>query len=363
MQIRTLKQALPYLFNAEVPTLIHGRHGVGKSQGIKQVSEELEYVHPTKGKQTYGFIDLRLGNMEVGDLLGLADFVTDENGNNVATKFMRPSWLPIDPDSCGILFLDEINRARRDVLQAAFQLVLDKKIHEYELPKGWVVVGACNPNTDEYIVTDIGDAAFLDRFCHIKLQPSVAEWIDHAHDVKFDADIIDFVRDQPEMLASKGEDFELEVTPSARSWEFINRLIVAKTPINILQELSMGIVGTTAAIAFMESRRSADKPFKAEQVLKEFPKIKKKVEKYSDPKDNRIDILKATCDNLLRHAEKRTKDLNPTEKSNLVAFMKAIPVEMMFANIKELYYKEVFQKALDDDQELMDILNKARGKA
>ena len=161
-----MKAALPFLFKANVPTLIHGRHGVGKSQGIFQVSQELQYVHPTKGKTSYDFIDLRLGNMEVGDLLGLADFEEDENGNKIATKFMRPSWLPTDPDSCGILFLDEINRARRDVLQAAFQLVLDKKIHEYELPKGWVVVGACNPNTDEYIVTDIGDAAFISLLSH-----------------------------------------------------------------------------------------------------------------------------------------------------------------------------------------------------
>lgn len=363
MQIRTLKQALPYLFKANVPTLVHGRHGIGKSQALFQVSQEMTYDHPTLGSQNYGFVDLRLGNMEVGDLLGLADFVCDEDGNKVATKFMRPSWLPTDPDSCGILFLDEINRARRDVLQAAFQLVLDKKIHEYELPKGWVVVGACNPNTDEYIVTDIGDAAFLDRFCHIKLTPTVAEWIDHAHEVKFDSDIIDFVRDQPEMLAAKGEEFDLEVKPSARSWEFINRLIVAKAPINILQELAIGIVGTTAAIAFMESRRSADKPFKAEQVLKEFPKIAKKVKQYGDPKDNRIDILKATCDNLLRHADKRTKDLSTVERDNLLGFLKAIPVEMMFANIKELYYKEVFQKALDGDEDIKNTLLKARGKA
>lgn len=363
MQIKTMKQALPYLFNSNVPVLIHGRHGIGKSQGVYQVSQELTYEHPKLGKRSYDFIDLRLGNMEVGDLLGLADFLYDENGNKIATKFMRPSWLPTDPDSKGILFLDEINRARRDVLQAAFQLVLEKRIHEYQLPKGWVVVGACNPNTDEYIVTDIGDAAFLDRFCHIKLTPSVAEWVDYASNSEYDSDIVDFIREQPEMLASKGEDFELDIKPSARSWEFINRLITNKTPVNLLQELAIGIVGTTTAIAFMESRRSADKPFKAEQILKEFSKIKKKVQSYADPKDNRLDILKATCDNLLRYADKRKKDLDPQERDNLLDFLKTIPNEMMFANIKDLYYKEVFQKALDGDEELKNKLLKARGKA
>lgn len=362
MRIKSLKQAVPYLFNADVPTLLWGRHGVGKSQSIKQIAKETTYTHPTKGEQSFEFIDLRLGNMEVGDLLGLADFETDAEGNKIATKFMRPSWLPTDPDSKGILFLDEINRARRDVLQAAFQLVLDKQIHEYKLPEGWSVIGACNPNTDEYIVTDIGDAAFLDRFCHLKLEPSAAEFIDHATNVNFDSDIVDFIREQPEMLSSKGEDFSLDIKPSARSWEFIDRLIKQKTPINVLQELAIGIVGTTAAIAFMESRKSADKPFKAAQVLNEFDKIKKKVKAYSNPKDNRIDILKATCDNLLKHAEKRTKDLTDKEAKNLVNFLKTIPTEMMFANMKDLYYKEVFQKALDSDDELKDRLLEARGK-
>jgi len=362
MQIKSMKNALPFLFEANIPTLIWGRHGVGKSQSVKQVSQEMTYDHPKTGKQSFGFIDLRLGNMEVGDLLGLADFEKDEKGNNVATKFMRPSWLPTDPDSCGILFLDEINRARRDVLQAAFQLVLDKRIHEYELPKGWVVVGACNPNTEEYIVTDIGDAAFLDRFCHIKLAPTVSEFLDHATSTGFDSDIVDFIRDQPEMLSSKGDDFSLEIKPSARSYEFVDRLIKVKTPINILQELSIGIVGSTAAIAFMEARKSADRPFKATQILKEFSKIEKKIKQYSDPKDNRGDILKATCDNLLRHAKKRTKALTKAEGNNLTKFLKAIPVEMMFANIKELYYNDVFRKSLDADSQLKDIILKARGK-
>lgn len=362
MQIRTMKEALPYLFKANIPTLLWGRHGIGKSQSIYQVSQELKYNHPVKGNQSFGFIDLRLGNMEVGDLLGLADFEVDANGNKVSTKFMRPSWLPNDPDSCGILFLDEINRARRDVLQAAFQLVLDKKIHEYCLPKGWVVVGACNPNTDEYIVTDIGDAAFLDRFCHIKLTPTVSEWVDHANKQQYDSDILGFIQEQPEMLASKGEDFDLEVKPSQRSWEFVNRLINTKAPVNILQELTIGIVGTATAIAFMESRKTSDKPFTASQVLKEFASIKERVKKYSNPKDNRLDLLKATCDNLLRYADKADKALSETERNNLLGFLKTIPAEMMFANVKELYYKETFQKALDGDEELKNILLKARGK-
>ena len=137
MKIQTLKECLPYLFEANIATLVIGHHGVGKSQAVAQYAKE----------QKIGFMDLRLGTQDVGDLLGLAEFVTElqpytftnpetgkeETGTRevkVATKFMRPDWFPTDPDSKGIIFMDEINRARRDVLQAVFQLVLDKWRHQ-----------------------------------------------------------------------------------------------------------------------------------------------------------------------------------------------------------------------------------------
>ena len=154
MNIRDFKKSLPYLINANTAVMLVGHHGVGKSQGVKQFCDENEL----------GFVDLRLGTQDVGDILGLADFKVDDNGERIATKFMPPDWFPMDPNSRGLIFLDEINRARRDVLQAVFQLVLDKRIHTYELPKGWHVVAAMNPSTQDYIVTDLSDKAFLDRF-------------------------------------------------------------------------------------------------------------------------------------------------------------------------------------------------------
>ena len=183
MNIKKFKEAMPYLIQANVATLIQGHHGVGKSQAVKQYCDE----------NGYGFVDLRLGTQDVGDLLGLADFELDAKGNKIATKFMRPTWFPVDPASKGIIFLDEINRGRRDVLQAVFQLCLDKKIHEYALPKGWHVVAAMNPSTEDYIVTDISDKAFLDRFCHIKLSPSKQEWFDYAKKTKMNAELVQFV--------------------------------------------------------------------------------------------------------------------------------------------------------------------------
>jgi MoxR-like ATPase len=82
MNIETLKESLPFLIKAEIPALMVGHHGVGKTQGAQQFAAENKY-----------FIRiLNLGTQEVGDIIGLADFVKDKDGNNVATKFMIPDW-------------------------------------------------------------------------------------------------------------------------------------------------------------------------------------------------------------------------------------------------------------------------------
>ena len=145
MDIKQLKRFLPYAMKTKVAVMVHGLHGIGKSQTIKQFAEE-------QGMQ---FIDRRLSQMESGDLLGLPSL---ENGR---TSFFTPDWLPTDPNSKGILFLDEINRARRDVLQGVFQLVLDRQLGSYKLPDGWSVISAINPNTDDYDVTNVFDIVYL----------------------------------------------------------------------------------------------------------------------------------------------------------------------------------------------------------
>lgn len=351
MNINTLKEALPFLFQANVATMIIGHHGVGKSQGVAQYAAE-------NGME---FVDLRLGTQDVGDLLGLADFVKDEKtGQTIATKFMRPDWFPTDPNSKGIIFLDEINRARRDVLQAVFQLVLDKRIHRYVLPKGWQVIAAMNPNTGDYIVTDIGDKAFMDRFCHIKLNPSTQEFFKYASERKFDDRLLSFLKDQAEMLQGELEAFGLEdVKPSRRSWEAIDRLIKVNTPVNVLSELAKGLVGTTASAAFIKAMSETDKPINAKDVMENYPKMKKRVVEYADKNNARLDMLKFTCDSIMEYMESDKKALTKDQQKNLGEFLWDIPRDLSFSMAKDLYMIERSRPVIDEHAELLqDIANK-----
>ena len=343
MNIQTLKEALPYLFEANIATMVVGHHGVGKSQAVAQYAAENDMQ----------FIDLRLGTQDVGDLLGLADFERDAKGNLVATKFMRPEWFPTDPKSKGIIFLDEVNRARRDVLQAVFQLVLDKRLHRYELPKGWQVIAAMNPNTEDYIVTDISDKAFMDRFCHIKLAPSRQEFFKFARYRKFDDKLLSFLQDQPEMLQSEAFDLS-EVKPSRRSWEAVDRLIKVKTPVNILTELATGLVGSVAAHALVKALNSSEKPINATDVVDNYPKFQKRVKQYSDAKTGgRMDMLKYTSDSILEWVKADKKPLTKDQGKNLGDFLNDIPKDLAFGLVRELYLEERTRSVIDDNTKLI----------
>jgi hypothetical protein len=357
VNIKTLKQSLPYMIAAEIPTMLVGHHGVGKTQGVSQYAKEQQALLKI----------LNLGTQEVGDIIGLADFLKDASGQNVATKFMMPDWAKeiyefcvANPDKKAILFLDEINRAKRDVLQVIFPLLTEKRIHGVTFPNNFYVMGAMNPNTADYIVTDISDKALLDRFCHIKLQPSKQEFMDYAKHRKFESQVIQFLYDQPSMLQAELESFELEVTPSRRSWELVDKLMKQKMPETLLREVVAGLVGTTASTAFIKSLSDSDKPITGNEVLNDYDSVKKRVETYSDVKKTRQDLLKYTCDNLLEAVQGLKKKPTKDQAKNAVEFLKVIPKELSFDLCRNLYLEDNFREVIDNSEELLKILANAR---
>lgn len=368
MDIQTLKTALPYLMKAQITPLIWGWHGQGKSQGIRQWVDSMGYA----------FADERLGQAaDVGDLRGLAEFLRDPEGKAIATDFVTPNkfqrviqYCIENPDSGGVIFLDEINRAgRKDIMQAVFQLILDKELNDKKLPDNLFVLGAANPNTSDYVTLNMDDKALLDRFCHIYFMPSRDEWFTFARDAEYDNDILDFIIEQPKMLEMTEdlEEFSIDeyAVPSRRSWEFVNKLMKADTPLHILQELCYGIVGKTATVSFVDSMKNRDdKPLKPEQILDKYAKYRKKIVKYSDhDTGGRQDILKYTCDNLIRHMQERQQSkekMSKSEEKNMMSFLKDLPLSVGYDAGRQLYFEEICRPCMDGDLDYQNMIRKAR---
>lgn len=343
MNLNKVKEVLPFLQQTNIVGNLIGPHGIGKSTVVREYCEE----------QGIGFIDLRLGQMEVGDLLGLPEITTDKDGNKV-TVFARPKWFPTEGK--GILFLDEWNRSKRDVTQAIFQLILDRKLHDYELPVGWFVVTAQNPNTGDYTTLDISDKALLDRFCHIKVSSNHLDFIGYANLKKFNPSISKFIGAHPGMLRGVTEEFTLDfVTPSDRSWERAGRLIdlqdKGEMPEDILNELLVGIVGLEASTSFSSWKKTDEKPVSGEAVLKNYKKVRPLILSQVDEAKYRPDLLNETKQEIFRDLQAKGDDVELPVKQydNLVAFGNDLPDDLFVDFVRQaVKFPKIFLKFADE---------------
>lgn len=331
MNITELKKSLQYLFKAQHTPFIWGHAGIGKSTVVKQYAEE-------KG---YKYFPFYLGTQsDIGDILGLASFVKDENGSEVATTFATPLWLKEtieycneNPDSGAIIFLDEFNRARRDILQGMFSLALDKTFHTIKLPPNCYIIAAGNPPTEEYQVTDVDETALMARFTHVKLEPTYSEWAEYARNAKFESTLLTFLDGQPELLEDAKTDFRLPVKVDRRAYERLNRLFKIETPFEIIEKLAVGIIGIERLVAYKQHLTKSDHPLTSHEVLA--GKKLDVIQKWSDPKDIKSSLLSKTCDNVFSEFVKLAT-LADIEANNFMVFVETIPKDLAYALLKNL---------------------------
>lgn len=368
MQIKDFKASLEYLFKAEVTPFVWGHAGIGKSTVVKQYADE-------KG---YKFFPFYLGTQsDLGDILGLAEFVEMPDGSK-ATDFAIPKWLKDtitycneNPDSGAIIFLDEFNRARRDILNGMFSLALDKTFHTLKLPKNCHLVAAGNPPTDDYITTDVNETALMARFAHIKLEPSFQEWLSYAKSKDFEPTLISFLQEQPELLEEKRESFVLPVKVDRRAYERINRLFKVGTPASLLDQLMTGIIGMERCMAYKLHLTQVAKPLTGAQVLSgEGLDI---VKEWSNPIDIKSSYLSITCDNLfdtIKTGGTLTNSVSPAfteaEGANLLKFLETLPRELSYTLMMRFMKSDLpqwkdFVKKPEYQEPLVAISKEARG--
>ena len=340
MNIKDLKASLDYLCKAQITPFLWGHAGIGKSTVVKQYAEE-------KG---YKFFPFYLGTQsDIGDILGLASFVKDENGSEIATTFATPLWLKEtieycqnNPQSGAIIFLDEFNRARRDILNGMFSLALDKTFHTIKLPENCHVMAAGNPPTDEYFTTDINETALMARFAHIKLEPSFNEWLQFAQNQKFEPTLVSFLKEQPELLEDAKSHFTLPVKVDRRSYERVNRLFNVGTPKPLLEQLMVGIIGAERVVAYNLHLNKTEKPLTGEQVLVGGGQ-KDVIVKWSNPADIKSSLLNITCDNvfdLLQEWDKNKGAVSEGIMDNFIGFLETLPSEVSYPLLKKLLKEE-----------------------
>lgn len=228
--------ALTALINARQPACLWGAPGIGKSQIVQQTGAALGLTVQ----------DVRAVLLDPVDLRGLPHV----NGDG-RSHWAEPEFLP--RDGAGVLFLDELNRAPTLVQNACFQLVLDRKLGEYELPAGWRVVAACNRETDGGGITRM-PSALANRFTHLDVEPDLEDWCKWAIGASLDPLLIAFMRFRPALLHQF--DTKARAFPTPRSWSFVHTVIGQQSTPDVEFALVAGSVGQGAAVEFTAFART-----------------------------------------------------------------------------------------------------------
>lgn len=260
MKISEIKRVLEIAHEVSDSVLISGDAGLGKSYVVKEYAEE----------NNYHFEDLRLGNQEIGDLIGIP---TIQDGVTIWTE---PVWLyrMKEAEKQGkksVLFLDELNRSQQDVKASALQIVLDKQIHQHKLPKDVLVVGAINPTESEqgldYYVDEL-DPALLDRFLQVKVSLDVESWLSWARNNKINNIITSYIAENPRDLYNVPKDGQTRIA-TPRSWATLSRYIDLFEKTQTFDvEIVSGRIGEALAFKFQNYYNNFNKQFTIKDVIK-----------------------------------------------------------------------------------------------
>ena len=277
--------------------MLVGNHGIGKS-------EILTEFFAGKGMKV---VPLFLGQMsDPGDLIGIPN--RDEATGK--TVFMPPWWFPMDGKPI-VLFLDELNRARPEVLQTIMDLALNRTLAGRSLPEGSRIISAVNAG-EQYQLTDL-DPALVSRFNVMTFRPTVQEWLLWADKNGVEARVKDFIRDNPIWLdkdpgAKEGADTGLDKTPDRRAWKRVSDVLIAAGDMDaITTKVISGIVGPKAA-AMLAGSISSKKILSGREVLQNLEKHMKTLRGYE------LHQLSAVNDGIFRHLE--VEVLSGKEKQN-----------------------------------------------
>jgi len=224
------------------PVMLWGPPGVGKSQMVAQIAAR----HGAR------VIDIRLSQMEPSDLRGIP-FRVDGR-----VEWAVPSLLP-DAErhgQAGVLFLDEITSAPPAVSAAAYQLILDRRLGDYQVPPHWAIFAAGNRQGDRGVTYSM-PAPLANRFSHFEVETHLDDWVSWAYANGIDERVIAFLRFRPELLFDFDPAHNPVAFPSPRSWEFAHRgLRKFEDHPELLQGTLQACVGPAAGVeltAFVNS--------------------------------------------------------------------------------------------------------------
>lgn len=334
MNIKTFLACATLLCASDSPRsiLIQGGHGIGKSALAKKLARTLK----TKSGQPLRLIDKRLAQLTEGDIIGLPKM----NEETKVTEWFPPDWIRMACDQPCLLFLDEGNRATGEVMQASFQLVLDRCLGENKLHPDSRIFMAINSDVRLYQVAEL-DPAYRDRFWQCDLTPSVEEWIEWGRDTSPEGGnisevVLNFIVGSPTSLDPSDAGDQNEKQPSRRSWDGFNTTAqlagfldadwqkLGSEEQTVYTMIAQGFLGRDVGTLFIDHVKTLEARVSADDVVNNWSAVEDRVKNRLTQSEHN-----ALIDRLVTWLQENT--LTDDQAKNIGHFVKVIPGELAVA--------------------------------
>ena len=252
------------------PLLIWGAPGIGKTAIVNAVLKQC------KGSQAR-MLDMQLSMKAYDDF-----FLPSYNADKTVATDVPKSYLPVWEDrwdmtdeerkkadeACGtgLLFLDELSRAKPQVQNVVLKLANERKLGDsYRLGSGWSVVAASNRLEDDEDSQQKLGQAIGNRFRQVNYSPTCKSWIKWAQSKGYmNQHVLDWLEQNEKYFYFQDND-ETTLFCTPRAWESACQALADESytadeegfdllalPDDIIMASIQDNVGLTAARAFMD---------------------------------------------------------------------------------------------------------------
>ena len=310
---------------ANIPLLIFGGPGIGKSEICKQAAGEDEVK------------DVRLSMLEPVDMRGMPVVNRKGDGSEFSVEWAKPDFLP--KTGKGIILFDELNTADPSVQNAALQFILDRKCGPHTLGDGWWIVACGNKSGHKAHVNPLS-GPLRNRFVILEMQPDFNQWRNWAISNNIHESVLAFLSSTAGQHLYSDPTDEYGNFPTPRGWTMVSRLLKNKITD---REAIEGAVGKGASNWFMQYVNEI-------KVMPDIDKLLDGLITYQDG-PNKLAVTYAVVSNILFRAIK-----NPSIIDKGAAIMLTIRPE-----ISSLYFGGLLQQK--SDKFLLTVMKSANTKA
>lgn len=310
----TLAKGYLHLPTRKRTHFLRGPSGIGKTDVVYQMSDILG--RHVEGWQ--GIIDIRLSQFDPVDFRGIPA-VDKETGRTI---WYIPSFWP-KPGTSGLIFLDEITSATPLLQAVAYQLCNERRIGDYHLPDGWMIIAAGNRQSDRGVTYNIA-APLLNRMTVIDVDTVFDDWQEHAAVRGKRPEVIAAVKSRVDLLHKFEGKGVIEQFPSPRGWFAVSDILDADYDIKVRAELIKGAVGSEAGLFFESYLRIYER-------IPDLDRIEATPDEVEVPED--LDIR--YCLSMGISARLSSKNFAPFWK-----FLKRMPRELQTLTVKLAYRRD-----------------------